>query len=179
MTIVKIIVEILLFIMLLIAISTFLGCHMPTVDHSFVASTGGTTSFDTVTQTIRQMDFLRSLLMLGFVLGLIGAFGMGFPKLGLSASGACFAGLFLASAMANVWFYVGAGLIVLASVVIVVAGIALKNRAIRELVIGIQKVKENSTKGTKINQQLRDAQTKTTVAVVNEVKAKLKTRGIL
>ena len=115
-----------------------------------------------------------SFLLLGFVLGLVGAFGLGFKKLGLVVSGSCIAGIFLTAAVSNTWFYIGAGLVVFASIVIVIAGLLLRNKAITELVSGIQEIKEEGD-----NEKLKETQSKNTQRLVQNVKSKLKLKGIL
>lgn len=133
-------------------------------------------------KVIQSTDWLASLFMVGFVLGIIGV-GLGFGKLGLVSSFACVAGLFLKASMSNVWFYTAAGLIVVASALIVLAGIVTKNKALRELVQGIQQGKTaiSEIHGLEekelINTQLKDSQSKTTRQVVESIKAYLKIKG--
>jgi hypothetical protein len=125
--------------------------------------------------TVSSMDWLGSLFLLGFVCSIIGA-GLGFKKLGITCAASCVAGLFLKSALSTLWFYQAAALIVLASFLIVIAGIIYKNRAIVELIIGAQNLKKEAVT-IPVSEVMQAAQSKTTQQLVDQVKSDLKLKG--
>lgn len=168
----KIVFEVILFFMLLAAINTLIsGCHVLQPVEKV------TTNTEILYRTIKSTNWMLSFLMIGFVLGLIGSFGLGFKKLGLVTSGACVAGIFLSAAISNAWFYIGAGLVVFASILIVIVGLLLKNNAIKEIILGVEDIKEHY-KGTpdyaRVKNYLQVQQAKETQQLVQEVKTKIK-----
>lgn len=171
----KIVFEIILFFLLLATINTLIsGCHvLQPVEHV-------TTNTEVLYETIKSTNWIASFLLIGFVLGLIGAFGLGFRKIGLATSMACVAGIFLSAALSNLWFYVGAGLVVFASILIVVIGLFLKHRAITEIVTGVQSIRNNVLNSKTDNlakQMLRSKQSKETQQMVQEIKTRMKLKG--
>lgn len=146
-----------------------------------------TPSQQIINNVIHSTDWLGSLFLLGFVCSVIGA-GLGFKKLGIVCALSCISGLFLKSALSTLWFYQAAALIVLASILIVIAGIIYKNRAIVELILGIQKVKESNhpyvtnngeseLNKVEVNNTLQSVQTKLTRKLVSQIKNDLKLKG--
>jgi len=171
----KIVFEIILFLMLLAAINIFLsGCSVLQPTEQITTNTGIITNTDVIYKTIKSTNWVLSFLLLGFVLGLIGSFGLGFKRIGLVTSGACIAGIFLSAAISNTWFYIGAGLVVFASVLIVIAGILMKNRAILDLIVGIEYVRDDLGNKGIAKEILKEHQRPQTQRIVQEVKTNLK-----
>jgi len=143
-----------------------------------LSGSGGGTIPSTLPR-VPSWSFMPSLLLVGLVMGIVGA-GLGFVKLGGISAAACMAGLVVWNSMNLPWFQVSVGLILLASVIIVIVGIVRKNKAIRELIIGAQFLKKSAADyfegGTKA---LQAQQSKETQKIVQEVKGKLKLKGTI
>lgn len=175
----KIVLEIIFVMMLFGVIALLCGCSILQPGQNVVTEPITNTT-NVIYETIKSTNWVISFLMLGFVLGLIAAFGLGFKQLGLVTSGACVAGIFLSAAISNTWFYIGAGLVVFASILIVVAGLLLKHKAITELVTGVQSVRKNfldSQMQEPVKKLLQKEQSKQTQKIVQETKAKIKLKG--
>ena len=169
----KLFLEIVFILMLIGVFNALSGCAslpQPSVLDSASSNT------QIIMKTIRSTNWISSLLMIGFVMGLIAAFGLDFKQLGLVTSGACIAGLFLSAAMSNLWFYIGAGLVVFASILIVIAGLVWKHKAIVEIVTGVEELKQGGDP-KEDSKLLSASQSKHTQLMVQEVKAKLKVGG--
>ena len=165
------------FILMLMAIANTLlsGCAaLPNSQTSFMD--GASTNTQIIYQTIRSINWVASLLLVGVVLGLIAAFGLGFKQLGLVTSGACVAGLFLSAAMSNTFFYVAAGLVVLASIIFVIAGLIWKHRAMVELVKGGNELLRAIPAPKTVKKTLQEQQSKHTQSMVQQIKGKLKVK---
>jgi len=160
--------------MILLAMSLSSGCA--SLPHDTQPSPGANDTADTIWRTVRSTDWLASLFIVGFVCSLIAA-GMGFGKLGLLSAFSCVAGLFLKAAFSQPWFYAVAGLLVLASTCLVIAGIAWKNKALREIVVGVQKVKQENGASAVVSSIMQDNQSKPTQALVQQIKGELKVKG--
>ena len=125
--------------------------------------------------TIRSTDWLMSVLLMGCVLGLFAGFnGL---KVGWAGLAACVGGMVLKADMSSTYVYWACGLMVLGTVLAAIASVLLKNRAVRELIVGVQKVKQDPSNG--VSGTMRNEQTRPTVDLVNSVKAKLKTKGVI
>jgi len=134
-----------------------------------------------VQETVNHKDLLFTGLMCGAVLGIIGV-GMGFGKLGLSISGACVAGILfrttLITFVSNTWFAIAVGCVILAGCFLVIAAILWKNKALRELIMGIQAARNFGNKEA-VTKVVSDCQSKETKAVVANTKHKMKMKGEL
>jgi hypothetical protein len=129
-----------------------------------------------ISNVIKSTDWLASLFLIGFACSIVGM-GLGMVKLGGVCAAGCIAGLFLKSALSVTWFYPAAALITLASITIVVAGLLYHKQYLQELVIGTQKLKDKV--GAEASNILGSVQSQSTMNVVNQVKADLKSKGIL
>ncbi len=152
-----------------------LGCASIPTDTPKETISSGT---QIIWKTIASTDWLSSIFLMGFVCSIVGI-GLGMTKLGVSCAVACVAGLFLKSALSALWFYQAAALVVLASILIVIAGIIFKNKAIKELIIGVQAIKTETPGSKPVSDIMKENQSKPTVALVNQVKAELKTKGVI
>ena len=132
-------------------------------------------------QTIKSTDWIMSALLMGSVLGLFAGFnGL---RVGWAGLAACMGGMVLKAAMSSTYVYWVCGLIVLGAVLAAVASVLLKNQAVKELIVGVQKVKSSTVPRTEghdeVSDTMKNEQSRTTVALVNTVKARLKTKGVI
>jgi hypothetical protein len=129
---------------------------------------------------ITATDFLSTGLILSTVLGVIGI-GMGLGKLGLSIAGGSIAGLLLRTTlltyMSSAWFSVIVAMIVLAGLLLVLAGVLIKNKAIQEMIIGIQSLRRDSVFEEEITSNIKASQSSATQNLIQKEKAKLKIKG--
>jgi hypothetical protein len=131
-------------------------------------------------ESIKSTDWLLSLLMVGCVLGIFS--GLNGMKTGWAGVAACVGGIVLKAALSSTYVYWLCGALFIGCVLAAIASILWKNKAIAEIIIGTNKLKNdvgNSVTIVDANKVLSDEQSKDTRALVNQVKAKLKTKGIL
>lgn len=128
---------------------------------------------ETVSSIVQTVSVVPSLLLVGFVLSVVAA-GLGFSKVGMVSAFACLLGLLLKEAMSVSWMAPVSALLVLSSLLFIIAGILKKNTAIKELILGAQKLKNSVKDGNEI---LKENQCTDTQKIVQDVKAKLKSSG--
>lgn len=172
-----------------------------------LSSSGGHSASPTVPDlplslpTIPSWNVLPSLLVVGFVLSVV-AVGLGFGKLGGITAIACVSGLLLQHAVSVPWLAQATALILLAGTLLVIAGILMKNGAIKDMIMGVQKLKEETLMGPEgkkqvddlalpslgpvacpswtrqqVNEALQSKQSKETQRQVQGIKSKLKKKG--
>lgn len=135
-------------------------------------------------QRIVVADFMFTALSISFVLGVIGT-GLGFGKIGLSIIGGSLAGIFLRTTIltyiSNVYFSIAVALIVLSGVLLIVAGVLMKNKAIKEMILSIQHIKDwaevEGSDRKEANDIMNSLQSKETKQTVQKVKSDLKVKG--
>ena len=120
------------------------------------------------------LNAMPTLLLIGFVLSVVGI-GLGFGKLGGITAIACVSGLLLQSALSVPWLSVLAAIFLLCAMGLVVTGILLKNNALKEIVLGVQKYRENKELAD-LDGTLKQNQSKATENIVKKIKATL-TKG--
>jgi hypothetical protein len=130
----------------------------------------------------KQTNWLATLSILGIASGVFAL--MNGNKIGISATIASCVSLFMTLAVARfaTWMAV-CGLI--GSVAICAASILLKNKAIKEIIIGVQKAKDNmigiggeNPGKTTLKKEL-DKQSKSTQKLVQLIKGNLKMKGVI
>jgi hypothetical protein len=131
-------------------------------------------------------DYLFTGLTIGTVLGIIGI-GLGFGKLGIAVVGGSVAGILLRTTiltyLSNTYFAIAVALIVLGSVILLIAGILIKNKAIKEMIISIQNIKrwteEYGVDKHELHDLMNNIQSKKTKKEVQKIKTDLKLKGKL
>jgi hypothetical protein len=113
---------------------------------------------------------MPTFLLIGFVLSVVGI-GLGFGKLGGVTAIACVSGLLLQSALSVPWLSALAAIFLLCAMGIVVAGILLKNKALKEIIKGVQEYR--SKKEDNLDKALASKQSSYTEQVVKKIKATL------
>lgn len=145
-----------------------------------------TPSTQVIWKTIKATDWLSSLFILAIAGGVF--VGLNGLKSGWLASLAAFVGLIVKAGMSNVYVYWMCGLLLVGVVVLILLSVFVKNRAIKELVCGVERVKANCTKdnlevikaesvGKLINKEVSISQSKETTSLILDTKAKLKKKG--
>ncbi len=129
-----------------------------------------------IMNTIKSTDWLFSLLLMGSVAGVFA--GLNGMKSGWMAVVACISGLFLKAALTSTWVYWFCGLLFVGSMTLGIVSIMWKNRGLTDLIIGGNYLKQHVDKSV-ASTIFQTSQSKDTVALVNNIKAKLKTKGIL
>jgi hypothetical protein len=126
--------------------------------------------------TVRSTDWLFSLLLIGSVAGVFA--GLNGMKSGWMAVAACISGLFLKAALTSTWVYWFCGLLFVGSLTLGIVSIIWKNNALKDLIVGGNYLKQHVD--TSVSSEIfKTSQSKDTVVLVNNIKAKLKTKGIL
>lgn len=120
--------------------------------------------------TTKQTNWLATISILGIAAGVFAL--MNSNKIGIPATVASCISLFMTLAVARfaVWMAI-CGLI--GSTVICVASILLKNKALKDIIIGVQTLKFDNPNGSKI---LQAQQSKSTQRLVQQIKGDLKVR---
>lgn len=155
---------------ILITILLYLTCcaSVPTVSPPAVPTTS------TIVNTIQSTDWLMSILLMGCVAGLFAAFnGL---KVGWAGVAACVGGIVLKAALSSTYVYWLCGFLFIGCVVAALASVLLKNTALREIIIGAQRVKAQVPDSNII---LANEQSTTTQKLVQKVKGALKVKGVL
>lgn len=135
-----------------------------------------TTTQTIIWNTVRSTDWLFSILLIGSVAGVFA--GLNGMKSGWMAVVACISGLFLKAALTSTWVYWFCGLLFVGSLTLGIVSIIWKNKAIKDLIVGGNYLKQH-VEASVSSEIFKAAQSKDTVALVNNIKAKLKTKGIL
>lgn len=174
----KIVWKILISLLLLFMI----GCSSVPITSSNDDSSNGVPELPL--QRIVVADFMFTALSISFVLGVIGT-GLGFGKIGLSIIGGSLAGIILRTTIltyvSNVYFSIAVALIVLSGVLLIVAGVLMKNKAIKEMILSIQHIKDwaevEGSDRKEANDIMNSLQSKETKQTVQKVKSDLKVKG--
>jgi len=134
-----------------------------------------TSSTNQLWQTAKKSNWITTLAIPIIALGAVAAFN-GMVKLGMSAAIFGCVNLFMALATARfaMWMAVF-GLI--GSVVTVAVSILVKNKALVEIIKGVQKYRNNKIEHDDLDVRLAEAQEKTTQKLVQNIKTKLKLSG--
>jgi hypothetical protein len=133
-------------------------------------------SRDVIIRTISSTDWLFSMLLIGAV---IGAFsGLNGMKTGWAGTAACIGGLFLKAALSSTWVYWFCGLLFAGSLLAGIASIVWKNKAVKDLILSAQYLKGHVDKDISTS-IFKTSQSKDTVSLVNNIKAKMKSKGII
>ena len=179
---IDLIISILIFILIGLCFITGLsGC-------SLLPTGGGGSTITTVPTAAQQLfkaaknsNWLVTLSILGIAAGAF-AFLNG-SKIGLPCIGASCISLFMALAVArfSMWMAVFGLIGSLASVCI---SVLVKNRAVKEIVMGVQESKGDfghqwSNRKDAINESQKNAQSKSTQKLVSKIKSQLKLKGKL
>lgn len=128
-------------------------------------------------KTIKSTDWLASLFILCIAGGVFA--GLNGLKAGWVAVISALVGLVVKAGMSNVYMYWGCGLILLAVIVLVIVSIVIKNKAIKELICGTQKLRDEfilQDRDTAVK-VLAENQSKETTKLVLNTKANLKLKG--
>lgn len=127
-------------------------------------------------KTIQSTDWISSLFILAIAGGVF--VGLNGLKSGWLASLAAFVGLIVKAGMSSVYVYWMCGLLFIGVVVLILVSVFIKNRAIKELICGIQKNKDGlGVARETVNGTLAREQSKETRNLVLDTKAKLKKKG--
>jgi len=131
---------------------------------------------NTIIQTIQSTDWIMSILLIGCVIGIFG--GLNGMKTGWIGFLSCLAGIFLKSALTNVWVYWCCGLLFAGTVLVLIVSIIWKNKVIKELILSVQYLKQHVD--TEVAKNIFSlTQSNDTVATVNQIKSVMKTKGII
>ena len=132
-----------------------------------------------INNTIQSTDWLMSILLIGSVLGIFA--GLNGVKTGWAGTASCVGGMVLKAALSSTWVFWLCGFLFIVCVVAAVASILWKNKALREIITGIQFVRESVDPEIKENmtEYLASKQGKDTQGLVNQVKADLKLKGVI
>jgi hypothetical protein len=133
------------------------------------------TPIDQLWNAAKQSNWLVSISIIGIAAGVFAL--MNGSKIGIPAAIASCVSLFMTLAVARfaAWMAVCG---IVGSVLACVASILLKNKAISEFIIGIQKVKESNGNKDEINKLVTEGvQTKSTQKLVQKIKGNLKVSG--
>jgi MFS family permease len=123
----------------------------------------------------KQSNWLVSLSILGIAAGVFAL--MNGSKIGIPAAIASCVSLFMTLAVARfaTWMAVCG---IVGSVLACAASILLKNKAVKELILGVQRVKESNGNKDEINKLVTEGvQTKSTQKLVQKIKSNLKVSG--
>jgi len=126
---------------------------------------------DIVMNTIYKTDWLTSIFLLSIVLSIF--VGLNGVKAGWLGAIAAFCGLLLKMAISNTWLWVAAGIFFLVMAGVAVFTVFIKNRALKEIISGVQKYKNLCIE---VPESLKDKlykQSKSTRQIVKKVKEKL------
>ncbi len=134
------------------------------------------TSQQIIFNTIKSTDWILSILLIGTVIGIFA--GLNGMKTGWAGVMACIGGMVLKAAFTSTYVYWFCGLIFLGTVLAALASIIWKNKAVKELIISNQYMKQHVDPAT-AKEVFSVTQSKDTSSLVNTVKAKLKTKGVL
>lgn len=137
---------------------------------------------DVIINTIYKTDWLTSIFLLSIVLSIF--IGLNGVKAGWLGAAAAFCGLLLKMAITNTWLWIAAGIFFLVIAGIAVFTVFVKSRALKEIIIGVQKIKTqnhvyNDNNGyaqlntVGVNKTLASTQSKSTKQIVKKVKEKL------
>ena len=170
-------------IVLLIALFFVSGCASLGGGHNVPINQGvDNTGVGSINLPLPDFGGLPSLLLVGFVLSVVGI-GLGFAKLGGVTAIACVAGLLLRSVLSVGWFIYLSAFILLATILVVAAGIVFKNKALKEIIVGIQEYKAGVLTEKAdvecVNDVLKSNQSSITQKLVKAVKNKLKLNGVI
>lgn len=169
-------ITILLFVLLMIYIG---GCRLPLNMGGNGARMDDLPSEGIVggVQGNKGLNSLKVLFIVGSALSLF--VGLNGLKAGWLAMGSCLFGLWLSTALQNVWVYWAAGIALLGVVVLVVVSIWRKNTALKEIVRGIEMLRDKreivdiTRFQPSMNQILSENQSKGTQKQVDKIKEKL------
>ncbi len=157
-----------LFLMMLLS-----GCSLLPTSGGSIITGPVPTPIQQLYKAAKNSNWLVTISILGVAAGAF-AFLNG-SKMGLPCIGASCISLFMALAVArfSMWMAVFGLIGSLASVCI---SVLVKNRAVKEIVVGVQEYKSNTVIGT-MNSVLAEKQSKSTQKLVQSVKSKLKLEG--
>jgi len=136
-----------------------------------------TTTNQIIWNTVASTDWLMSLLLLGSVAGIFA--GLNGMKSGWAAVASCVGGMFIKASLTSTWVYWCCGLLFVGSVVVAIASIIWKNKAVKELIMSSQYLKNAVPDKERVTDIFNMTQTKDTQTLVNSVKSNLKLKGIL
>jgi hypothetical protein len=95
------------------------------------------------------------------------------------AVASCIGGIVLKASLTSTWVYWCCGFLFIGSVVIAIASILFKNKAVKELIMSAQYLKQAVPDSERVMDIFNLTQTKDTKALVNAVKSNLKLKGVI
>jgi hypothetical protein len=135
------------------------------------------TSNQVIIQAIKSTDWILSLMLIGSVVGLFAGFnGL---KTGFAGTAACVGGIFLKAALTSTYVYWFSGFIFIGCVLAAIASILYKNRAVKDLIVGTQFLKQAVPDKDRVANIFDLSQTNPTKQLVNQIKSSLKSKGII
>jgi len=173
----KTILEVLFLICLFYLLINLMGCRVLQQAPDNSAIDEAPLPVQQMYKVVHKTNWTSTFCILGIVVGLFA--GLNGIKAGWAAVISCCAGLFMSLATAR-YAHIMAGLGLVSSVAAMLASIIMKNRAIIDLIKGVQVVKQNvQTERDEINSMMKQQQSRDTEKVVISTKAKLKLKGEL
>ena len=130
-----------------------------------------------VFNSMKSTNWVLSIFLLALVVCLMAGFnGM---KTGWGGAAACFCGILLKGMLTQVWLYWSLGLMLVGGVGLYAASVLLKNRALTEIITGVQRIKGSLTAVTiqGSSKVLAKEQSKATQHLVGKIKTDLKVKG--
>ncbi len=135
------------------------------------------TTHQIIMKTISSTDWLLSMLLLGSVAGIFA--GLNGIKSGWMAVLSCIGGIVLKASLTSTWVYWCCGLLFIGSMLVAIASILWKNKAVKELIISAQYLKQAVPDKERVKDIFNLTQTKDTKALVTSVKNSLKLNGTI
>lgn len=130
-----------------------------------------------IMKTIASTDWLMSMLLLGSVAGIFA--GLNGIKSGWMAVISCIGGMVLKASLTSTWVYWCCGCLFVGSIIVAVASIVWKNKAVKELIMSAQYLKQAVPDKERVSEIFNLTQTKDTKNLVANVKSNLKLKGII
>ncbi len=165
-------------IMIMIMIALLLGgCNSQLHDGNNPISPGTKIIYE----TIRSTDWLISLFLIGCVAGLFA--GLNGLKIGWLGAASCIGGILIKSALSTIWIYWFMSFCLAGCILAVIASILLKNKALIEIIKGVQKAKDgmvvvDGENPAKVALEVElGHQSKPTQKLVQLIKGDLKVKG--
>lgn len=135
------------------------------------------TTHQIIMKTISSTDWLLSMLLLGSVAGIFA--GLNGIKSGWIAVLSCIGGMVLKASLTSTWVYWCCGFLFVGSILVATASVLWKNKAIKELIMSAQYLKQAVPDKERVKEIFNLTQTKDTKALVTSVKNNLKLNGTI
>lgn len=134
---------------------------------------------DPIVKVIHSTDWFMSLMMIATVVSLFA--GLNGLKMGWAGVLACGGGLALKAALSSVYVFWICGLLFVVCLVLATFSILIKNKALREIVTGVQVIRNSVPPEQKetMSTILSSEQTDYTKKLVTKVKTVLKRKGLV